>query len=332
MGKLNIGEAAHNSERAVVAFMDKAKDNIVKTIDQNDDGSIDLKDASILIDSIGDAVKNTAGAVKDNVEARNLELELKALQPIFPDTLDSADFQLPKLLRITEMDKRHAESVACQGAIGFMSVQKGLRIVNVFCNKTDAFGLTFYPDLESEIYYVDPSDRNRYLALDDYFSFMKIARINELQKIAQDLGAKHFRVTFKEQKTSFSECSAKAKANLKGKDVSADIAHDLTSTAVANVEIAAEMDCPGHAPIQPKLFYLQKEPSIQTLISLRMDKDSPISHQKYTLKLSNSSGLKEKDAIKIDAALKAMKFTGNATVASEAKNEARRYFEYEIDF
>ena len=98
------------------------------------------------------------------------------------------------------------------------------------------------------------------------------------------------------------------------------------------MEIAAEMDCPGHAPMEPCLHFLQREPSIQTLISLRMDESSPITHQKYTLKLSNSSGIKEKDAVKIDAALKAMKFIGNTTVTSEARNEARRFFEYEIDF
>jgi hypothetical protein len=330
--KRSIGEVASKTGKSVAAFMDKAKDTVVKTVDQNDDGALDLKDVSILAEAIGNAAKNTASAVKDHAEAKSRELELKTLQPIFSDDLDSADFLMPKLIRITEMDKRHAESVVCQGAIGFVSVQKGLRIVNIFRNKVDAFGLTFYPDLESEIYYVDPSDRDRYLALDDYFSFLKVARINELQKIAQDLGAKHFCVTFKEQKTSFSEHTAKANANLKSAHISADAAHDLASTAVATVEIAAEMDCPGHAPTQPKLFYLQREPSIQTLIALRMDKDSPISHQKYTLKLSNSSGIKEKDAIKIDAALKAMKFTGNTTVTSEAKNEARRFFEYEIDF
>ena len=59
---------------------------------------------------------------------------------------------------------------------------------------------------------------------------------------------------------------------------------------------------------------------------------SPMLHQKYTLKLSNSSGIKEKDAVKIDAALKAMKISGNTTVINEAQNESRRFFEYEIDF
>ena len=31
------------------------------------------------------------------------------------------------------------------------------------------------------------------------FLYLKIARIRELQKIVQDLGAKHFRVTYKEE-------------------------------------------------------------------------------------------------------------------------------------
>lgn len=108
--------------------------------------------------------------------------------------------------------------------------------------------------------------------------------------------------------------------------------YDLSASTVSNVEVAAEMQCLGHAPTEPKLCYLQREPSIQSLITLRMDKASPMLHQKYTLKLSNSSGIKEKDAVKIDAALKAMKISGNTTVINEAQNESRRFFEYEIDF
>ena len=50
------------------------------------------------------------------------------------------------------------------------------------------------------------------------------------------------------------------------------------------------------------------------------------------LKMSNSSGIKESDAVKIDAVLDGLKYSGNATVASEAKNESRRYLEYKIDF
>lgn len=65
---------------------------------------------------------------------------------------------------------------------------------------------------------------------------------------------------------------------------------------------------------------------------MRLDNDSALTHQRLMIKLSNSSGLKESDAVKIDAVLKRMKFAGNTTVQSEARNEARRYLEYEIDF
>lgn len=47
---------------------------------------------------------------------------------------------------------------------------------------------------------------------------------------------------------------------------------------------------------------------------MRLNEDSALTHQKLMIKLSNSSGLKENDAIKIDAILREMKFAGNTTV------------------
>ena len=89
---------------------------------------------------------------------------------------------------------------------------------------------------------------------------------------------------------------------------------------------------PGHPPIKPQLKYLQRDPSIQNLVAMRMDETSPLMRERFMLNLSQSSGMKENDAVKIDAVLKGMKCSGNTTVASEAKNEARRYLEYEIEF
>lgn len=114
--------------------------------------------------------------------------------------------------------------------------------------------------------------------------------------------------------------------------MTAEAEHDLSVTEVSFVEVAVEMQCLGHDPMEPKFCYLQRKTSIQTLISLRMDKNSLMMHRKYTLKLNNSSGIKEKDAVRIEAALKAMKISGNTTVTSKVRNESRRFFEYEIDF
>ena len=315
-------------------FWKKAKQSIVNAVDQNNDGSFDMKDISILAGTIGTAAMSTATAVMATAEEKSREMERKLLQPIFSEDLDNADFLLSKLIRVTKIDKRRAESAVCNGSVGFMSTHKDFPFVNIFRDKIDYFGITLYPDADCELYYVDPSDRDRYIALDIYFDHLKIARISELQKIAQDLGAKHFRVTYKEQKTTFSGNAVKAKGSFKkvGDSASAEAERELKLTDASTVEVAAEMDCPGHAPVKPKLHYLQRDPSIENLIALRMDETSPIYHHKLTLNFSHTSGIKEKDAVKIDAALKAMKIAGNTTVTTEVRNESRRFFEYEVDF
>ena len=328
--KINLGEAAIGAGKNAKAFLGKTKDTIIKAVDQNGDGSFDFKDVSAMADSIGNAAQNAANAMRDNAEARNREKERKALQPVFLEDLDSTDFTLSKLIRVVDIDKKHAESEVCKGSVGFISEQKELRIVNIYKNMIGAFGISLYPDADSEIYYIDPSDRDKYIALDDYFGYLKIARVNELQKIAQDLGAKHFRVTYREKKASITKNDMKAKGNIRVGAAEAE--RNLSISDNSNIEVAAEMQCLGHAPIEPKLLYLRGEPSIQSLIALRMDENSQIFHQEFSLKLSNSSGIKEKDAVKIDAALKAMKISGNTTVVSEAQSESRRFFEYEVDF
>ena len=329
MEKDKIGGFFSDISKNAKEKMKKTKDKAVEVVDQNDDGKLNLKDVAALTNTIGNAVKKGTGAVKDTADEKRRNIEKKMLQPIFPEELDATDFFLTKFIRVTERDKKYSESDVCQGSIGYMSEQKGLRYVNIFRDSLDAYGTTFYPDRDSEFYYIDPSDRDHYIALDEYFGFLKVARITELQKIAQALGAKHFKVTYKEEKTMFSETKKKAKKEGK---ISSEVDVDTSEKQYSAVEIASEMDFPGHAPSQPDLKYLQRDPSIQALVSMRLNEDTPLLHQKFMLKMSNSSGLKENDAIKIDAVLKSLKFSGNATVASEAKNETRRYLEYEIDF
>ena len=133
-------------------------DQAVQAADQNDDGKFDLSDVSAIAGTVGNAVKKGTQVVKESAEDKARQLELKTLQPIFSDSLNSADFLMPKFIRVVERDKKRAESEACQGSIGYASDQKGLHIVNVFQDSVDAFGLMFYPDCDCDFYYVDPSD------------------------------------------------------------------------------------------------------------------------------------------------------------------------------
>ena len=331
MKKYDIGAIVSGAGKSAMEAIGKAKDSVIEVVDQNGDGKIDLKDANEVASAVSGFAKRTADSLKDNIDAKAREYEEKSLCPIFEDTLDDADFVLSKLIRVCEIDKKRADSEVCQGAIGHISNVKDLKVVNIYHDNIDKFDLTFYPDNSYEFYYVDPRDRDRYIALEDYFGYLKIERINELQKIAQDLGATHFKVTYKEEKTSLSSQKMNGSAKV-SKVASADGSRNVNESSFANVEIAAEMTCPGHAPIEPKLNYLKNDSSVQNLIAMRMDEHSPISHHRFSLKLSNSSGIKESDAVKIDAALKAFKCSGNFTVTSEVQNESRRFLEYEINF
>jgi hypothetical protein len=349
MGLFNKEEKKFESnieEKEKTNFFGRARSAFINAVDQNDDGSFDIKDVSVLADNMGVAAKKAASAARQNakqggeqlgswLDQTKRDMELKSLRPIFEEDLNSPEFAMTKMIRVAQMDKKHAESEVCKGSIGYMSEQKGVTVVNIYSDKADLYGLTYYPDRDSEIYYVDPFDRDRYVALDDYFHYLKVARVNELQRIAQDLGATHFRVTYKEDLRTEMENHQKGglKAvhkNLKANEA-AEVEHSISEKNSSTIEIAAEMECIGHEPVEPKLVYFQRDESIKNLIRLRMS-DNPVKHQKFSLYCSHSSGIRVNDAAKIDAALAAMKFSMKASVTSKAQNEERRYFEYEIDF
>lgn len=331
MEKKKISLHFAEAKNAAKGFLDKSKDIAVRAMDQNDDGKLDIADVAALADSVGGIVKRGAYAVKDGAEESRRQIERKSLQPIFSEDLDTTDFFISKLIRITDRDRKHAESDVCQGSIGYLSDKGGLRVVNIFKDSLEPFGLSLYPDIDCEFYYVNPSDRDSYICLDEYFYYLRMVRINELQRVAQDLGAKHFRVTYKEERTSFSE--TKGKGQIKAAKIAgAETEHDASEKKYSMVDVAAEMQMDGHPPKKPVLVYLQKDDNVQNLIHLRMTGGDGFRHHMISIKLSNSSGIKESDAVKIDAVLKGLKACGNTTVVNEVKNESRRYLEYEIDF
>lgn len=329
--KFSFKSAIQGAGKNASDFLDKAKDAVIRSTDQNDDGKFDKEDVSAIAESVGHTVKSGVKTFKETTEEKSRQLEMKRLKPIFAETINSENFALPKFIRVTERDKKYANSEVCQGSIGCFSDYKDLRVVNIFRDSLSFFGLSFYPDSECDFYYIDPSDRERYISINEYFGYLKVERINELQMIAKSLGAKHFKVTYIEEQTSVNEKKAKGNSKVTGVG-SGDLEHKYSEEKHSSVEIAAELDFPGHDPIMPQLKYMQRDPSINTLIAMRMDTTSPLSHQKFTLKMSNSSGIKESDAIKIDAVLKGLKIGANTNLANEAKNESNRYLEYEIDF
>lgn len=235
-----------------------------------------------------------------------------------------------RLVRIVEREKKFDIEI-CEGSIGYWDTCKGERWMNIFKDSVNKFGLNFYPDDEVNFYYVDPTDKDNYIVLDEYFDRLKQVRVSELQKIAQDLGAKYFRVTYMKEKTTLSKKSANGKGSIL-KNKNGSVQANATEENYDRMDVAAEMSFPGHEPVMPRVRYLKHDPIIQNLIEMRMDPKGPVGHYTYNIKLSNSSGLKKTEAVKIDMILKSLKMAGNTTVSSEVQNEEKSILEYEIEF
>lgn len=270
------------------------------------------------------AAQNLAEVINKGKNSWNL----KRLKPIFLNDLNG--MQCSRLVRIVEREKKFDIEV-CKGSIGYWATCKGERWMNIFKDSVNKFGLNFYPNDEVNFYYMDPTDGDSYIVLDEYFDRLKQARVSELQKIAQDLGAKYFKVTYMKEKTTLSKKSANGKGSIHKKG-NGSVQMNATEQKYDRMDIAAEMNFPGHEPVMPHVRYLKYDPNILNLIEMRMDTKGPVNHQILNIKLSSSSGLKETDAVKVDMILKSLKMAGNTTVSSEAQNEAKSILKYEIDF
>lgn len=308
-------------------MIDGVKDGIDdargKVVDVVDKAELD-KHAKELVDAAVVAAQSLAEVINNGKDSWNL----KRLKPIFINDLNGMIFS--RLVRIVEREKKFDIDV-CKGSIGYWDTCKGERWMNIFKDSVSKFGLDFYPNDEVNFYYVDPTNKDSYIVLDEYFYRLKQVRVSELQKIAQDLGAKYFRVTYIKERTTLSKKAANGKGSIHKKG-NGSAQMNATEQKYDRMDIAAEMSFPGHEPVMPHVRYLKYDPNILNLIEMRMDTKGPINHQTLNIKLSSSSGLKETDAVKVDMILKSLKMAGNTTVSREAQNEAKSILKYEIDF
>lgn len=308
-------------------MIDGVKDGIDdargKVVDVVDKAELD-KHAKELVDAAVVAAQSLAEVINNGKDSWNL----KRLKPIFINDLNGMRFS--RLVRIVEREKKFDIDV-CKGSIGYWDTCKGERWMNIFKDSVSKFGLDFYPNDEVNFYYVDPTNKDSYIVLDEYFYRLKQVRVSELQKIAQDLGAKYFRVTYIKERTTLSKKAANGKGSIHKKG-NGSAQMNATEQKYDRMDIAAEMSFPGHEPVMPHVRYLKYDPNILNLIEMRMDTKGPINHQTLNIKLSSSSGLKETDAVKVDMILKSLKMAGNTTVSREAQNEAKSILKYEIDF
>lgn len=284
------------------------------------------------VNSVSTTVKDSSEQISEQIDKARFESDRKKLCPVFEEDILSPDFQLPVMIRLVDYDKR-MENKACEGAVGFETNTKTVRILNIYTEYSHLLGLTFYPHVKESVFYVDPCHNNFYICLDDYFGYLKKVRVDELETIAQDLGAKHVKITLKEQKQSFSTESKKSSLNVAR--IKAGISHDSSNNSLSNIEVAAEVDFAGkETPVEPTLVYFKNESDIKALVKMRLDPNNQnkILSKTYSFQYNNSSGIKVKDAAEISEALSKLKLGTSASIVNEATCESRTILEYSIVF
>lgn len=340
------------------SILSAAKEAVVKVADRTGDGKIGLDDFGLgkeqmaaakekLVDTAaaaGQRMKDAGEKIGRAVDDYRTEAALKALRPVFPEDIRSNISVLsatdpnqrtatPELIRIVDRDKAHEDHEVCVGSIGYLTTIKGSDILNVYKDCAKSLGVYFSPIVSTTVYYIDPFKKDFYVCLDDYFSYLKKERVSELERIAMDLGAKHVKIAYKEQKKTIVKQNSKASTKA-GKLGGAEAVSEHATNEYSSVEIAADVKMLGHDhPKAPELTYFKNDSDIENLIKTQTGSgENRIQSKTYAFQCSKFSGISEKTAVKIDAALQQMKCAGSASVASEAQRENRTVLEYTIEF
>lgn len=286
--------------------------------------------------AVGDAVvavKHGGEKAIDGLGRAKQDLDIKRLRPVFLPQIGH-DYQIPPFIQILDDDKSF-ENEVCKGAIGFDRHPNRVPMFAVSRRELDKLGINFTPDDKGIFYYVHPYDNNTYIALDDYFLSLRKQRVAELERIAFDLGASHFKITYKEEKESFVSKNATVKgAARNNKDNGTiDARHSSENREYADTKVEVDIQWKEpRDPKRPELLLYQEEIDIKNLIEMRMENPSVVKSKTYLLNYNTRREMKLDDAIKIDGALKVLKMHGTATLQSRSELQSRTKIEYLIEF
>lgn len=307
------------------------------------------------VDTVGEVVEHIKDASEEQAQKKQdakYKKDLDSLQPVFlkdfqpvnpisavisgPSLMLSGRSPLPNMIRVVEKDKKHTESPACADAVGHISVENDLPVLNIYPEYVKDLGITFYPDTKRNFYYVDPFQKTLYVDIDDYFEQQRTARVRELSQLAYDLGATHAEIIFRTKTVEAEHEQKKAGLGVKAgkkKIAEAKAEHSESEKQEEYIEVKSELDLGGHNdPHVPELVYFKKDPDIKQLIFMRMDPKSTLKKKEYSIKYSKASGIKTKDAAKIQGAIMKMGGSAEVSLVEEASRESQTTLIYKIEF
>ena len=286
-----------------------------------------------MTDDMADKTREGKKLVEEKYEKMKYEYDLKTLRPIFENDLSPDLYSNSTVIRIVNYDKR-MENDVCQGAVGF---EEKIRQANALClysRYAEKTGINFYPAIKESVYCVNPYNENMYICIDDYFDYIKKAKIAELENVAYSLGAKHIKISFKEKKKTFS--LKNSKINIPYKDIiNVGISHGISKDDLEEIRVETDAIFEGNdIPSEPTLTYFKEESDIVSLIKMRTDTESQnkIKSKTYLFEYCRSQDMQENTAADIDSIVKKLGISANSSVENQVQSSKKMVLEYSIEF
>lgn len=285
---------------------------------------------------VAQGVKTGVTTIVEKTKADEYTRRLQRYNPLFPDRYQSDSFHVPNIVVIVD-DAVRCDVDVCEGAIGWLSKEAGEEVLHLYDEAIQFSGLQFIPaPICNAVYYVDHFDRNRYIQADCIFSKALKEKVDELQYIAECIGAKRCVIDIRETKKG-------SKTRTISADVSAD-SGDTKGKATGSWDSSTKDSKTQHAhteavftglrfPKRPTLKWFLYDDSIKNLVETCCSGKRRVKKLTVTLSGSTSATMSQSIAGAIDGVMnKSLKAKGSVSIKKQAKQEQQSELQLYIEF
>ena len=289
---------------------------------------------------LGKKVANDAkagvNAIVEKTKADEHARKLKKYNPLFPEQYQSENFNIPNIVVIVD-DAVRRDIDVCEGAIGWLGKDTGEEVLYLYDEAIEFSKIEFIPaPVCNAVYYVDNFNRGRFIQADCIFSRTLKEKIDELQHIAEFIGAKrcliHISESSKNTKTKGKTADLSANTdNVRG---SAKVDYEQSSKNTKKQYGHVEAEFGGlRFPKRPTLKWFAHDDSINNLIDTCCSGKRRV--KKLSLELSGSTcaTMSQSIACAIDGVIhKTLNAKGHISLKSQAKDEYQSKLFFHIEF
>lgn len=254
-----------------------------------------------VVANVAENIQKGALEVSEKSKQENYERRMKKFNPLFPEQYHSETFNLPNMIVIVDDAVRRGIDV-CEGAIGWLSNQKGMEVLHLYDEYIQECGIQFVPaPICDAAYYVDRFDRKRFIQTEVIFSKAHEERMAELKHIAYMLGAKYCSIEISESTSSTESMSRNAEVTAGKKSIgfSSKESAQQSSSYEARMSRSGKIEAVfgGSDEIKrPELKWFKHDDTIKRLIDMRCSDRNAIQSENLILEGSSSATMSKKTA------------------------------------